>query len=82
MPLYEYECRDCGNQFEALILRQSQPAACPSCQSVRLEQLISPFSVDSESTRQANLKVARAKNSKVQRDKRIAEDEAIRHHDD
>ena len=82
MPLYDFQCLDCGNRFEALVLRQSNPIVCPDCQGARLEQQISLFSVDSESTRQASLKVARSKNSKIQRDKRIAEDEAIRHHDD
>ena len=82
MPLYEFECLDCGNCFEVLILRQSEAPVCPGCQSANLERLISLFSVDSETTRQSSLKIARSKNSKVNRDKTIAENEAMRHHDD
>ena len=30
MPIYEYECRGCGHQFEQLI-RTGDTPACPSC---------------------------------------------------
>ena len=79
MPLYEFECLDCGRQFEALV-RDSTPPACPGCEGTHLERLLSLFSVSSESTRQSNLKTARQANSKVARDKAIAEHEEIHHH--
>lgn len=33
MPLYEYQCRSCGQRFETLrpISQRSQPARCPHC---------------------------------------------------
>ncbi len=81
MPLYEFECLDCGQYFEALV-RDATPPACPECQGRNLEQLLSMFSVNSEATRQANLKVARRLNKKAQRDKAIADHEEIhRAHD-
>ena len=40
------------------------------------------FSVDSASIRQSNINSARKANVKVARDKAIADQEAIKHHDD
>ena len=44
MPLYEFECKPCGQQFETLVTASRQPA-CPSCESRDLEKLISVFGV-------------------------------------
>ncbi|MCU1334513.1 MAG: FmdB family transcriptional regulator [Bryobacterales bacterium] len=66
MPLYDFQCLDCGERFEALVLKTA--ASCPSCQSARLEQLLSGFSVSSESTRDSNLSAAKRKHAKVHRD--------------
>ena len=81
MPLYEYQCADCGHEFEALVLKSNVPP-CPACNGTNLEQQISLFSVDSESIRQAHIKVARQKGKKVARDKAIADEEAARAHYD
>ena len=40
MPLYEYACRDCDRQFE-LLIRGSETPHCPSCDSRRLDKLLS-----------------------------------------
>lgn len=54
MPLYEYKCSGCGQQFELLILKASQPIACPSCASESVERLLSMFAVSSDASRQAS----------------------------
>lgn len=46
MPLFEYECKKCGHQFEQLIMGSTTPV-CPSCQSKKLEKLLSTFAVNS-----------------------------------
>ena len=82
MPIFEYKCRGCGNEFEALVLPQSPgPPQCPSFQSQDLEQLLSGFSVNSEERSQASLKAARKKyvNTTLS-DKQIAEREEAEHH--
>jgi putative FmdB family regulatory protein len=42
MPLFEYACRACDHQFEALVRASEQPA-CPSCHSTELERRLSVF---------------------------------------
>jgi putative FmdB family regulatory protein len=83
MPIYEYKCSACGNEFEALVLPQSKgKPECPSCHSQDLEQLLSGFAVNSEERSQAVLKQARKKYVQGElRDKKIAEREDMeRHH--
>jgi putative FmdB family regulatory protein len=82
MPIYDYACRGCGQQFE-LLVRAGTVEECPSCQSRDLERLLSSgFAVSSEGTRQSHLQAARRKHaaSSDLRDKRIAEAEEIREH--
>ena len=63
MPLFDFRCRGCGRQFEALV-RTGWTTACPGCQSTDLERQLPVFSVSSaERTRAAadkNIKKAAA----------------------
>jgi putative FmdB family regulatory protein len=80
MPIYEYRCRACDNEFEAVVLPKGDPAVCPGCKSDDLERLLSLFAVSSDGTRAMNLQSARKKASKVRKDKEVAEHEMIHHH--
>ena len=40
MPLYAYECNQCGNEFETLV-RSSDTPSCPSCESTDLTRQLS-----------------------------------------
>jgi putative FmdB family regulatory protein len=42
VPIYEYACRACGNQFETLVRGAEQPA-CSHCSSPELEKKLSVF---------------------------------------
>lgn len=80
MPIYEYECRHCGHRFEYLVLSTTPAAKCPACRKKDLKQLISLYSVSSESTRQTNFNRARQKAKVAQKDKQVAEHEALHEH--
>jgi putative FmdB family regulatory protein len=79
VPLHEYKCLACGDQFETLV-RGTSPPQCPSCHSTDLERLLSAFGVSSKEIRQANVKKARKAGEKERRDKQIAEAETAAAH--
>ena len=43
MPIYEYRCDGCGNQFEKLVRASSPAVACPTCGGEKVEQQYSTF---------------------------------------
>jgi putative FmdB family regulatory protein len=47
MPIFEYVCKECQHQFEALVYGQ-QKATCPKCESKRLEPKLSVFAVSAK----------------------------------
>lgn len=79
MPLHEYRCLACGEQFEALVRADAAPA-CPACQGSELERLLSAFGVSSKAIRQSNIQKARKAGEKLRRDKAHAEAEAAAAH--
>ena len=81
MPIYEYQCKKCGNQFEYLVIHSSPPPECPSCHKKDLQRMISLCAVSSDATRESHLKAARKVAKKVNREKQYEEHKAA-HHDD
>ena len=51
MPIYEYRCNDCGNNFSRLqrVGAGSDGIQCPKCKSENLERLLSSFASTSGS---------------------------------
>jgi len=47
MPIFEYVCKECQHEFEALIFGK-QKAECPKCQSKKLEPQLSVFAVSAK----------------------------------
>lgn len=45
MPIYEYQCEDCGTEFEKLVRRSGghDEVACPSCGDQHLSLRLSTF---------------------------------------
>lgn len=80
MPLYEFKCRGCGHEFEALVRPPATACVCPSCIGTDLDRLPSMFAVSSEGTRRTALNGARKAATKTGRDKEHAEHEAMHHH--
>ena len=77
MPIFEFECKVCGNQFEHLVLpwlaKPGETPECPSCHATNVERLLSICAISSENTRQSNLQKARKKMAGVTKEKETEE---------
>lgn len=40
MPIYEYQCKGCGHEFECLVFGKETPV-CPACESKKVGKLMS-----------------------------------------
>lgn len=52
MPIFEYLCKECDHEFEALVYG-SQKAACPKCHSKNLAPKLSVFAVSAKGSSSA-----------------------------
>ena len=43
MPIYEYHCAGCGENFEELVLSRSPAVNCPKCHGSKIDKLMSAF---------------------------------------
>jgi putative FmdB family regulatory protein len=71
MPIFEYRCRGCEHEFEALV-RKSDVPACPSCQGTDLERRLSLPALKTETTKAQAMKAAK-KRDKAQGTERTME---------
>jgi putative FmdB family regulatory protein len=44
MPIYEFECEECGRRFEELLPAATVEVECPRCGSARVRRLMSAVS--------------------------------------
>jgi putative FmdB family regulatory protein len=49
MPIFEYSCKECNHEFEALIFGD-QKAQCPKCHSKKLAPQLSVFAVSAKAS--------------------------------
>ena len=51
MPIYEFDCQDCGDSFESLVMSFSkiEGVTCPECKSENVHKKISSFAVKGDS---------------------------------
>ena len=41
MPIYEYQCDECGHDFEELVMSSEETISCPSCHSEQVHKVMS-----------------------------------------
>lgn len=79
MPIYEYKCRGCSNEFEELVKIGETPD-CPSCGGADLEKLVSLPAISTESSRARTSGIARKATDKVRREQKHAQAEYERNY--
>ena len=81
MPIFEYRCRSCGEEFEALV-RGADVPSCPGCGSGSLERLLTTFAVSSAGRSQRVLASAREayRRSSDRKDRLQHEAQEVREH--
>jgi putative FmdB family regulatory protein len=83
MPLFDFRCRSCAHEFEALVRPSSYgdpPLACRACGHLELERLLSSFAVSSAEKTRAAATAKNAKAATIGRADTLAMDREIDHH--
>ena len=75
MPVYEFECEECGERFEELIASEAPEVACAACGSKQVRRLLSPVSPPSRQPRGASVRSgeSRRREREAARSERLAE---------
>ena len=81
MPLYDFQCRGCGHEFEALVRAGEEAPVCPSCKGRDLERLLSTFAVSYAEKTQAAARDSRKRQIASRKDAIIADEEYRQKHD-
>jgi putative FmdB family regulatory protein len=81
MPLFDFRCRSCAREFEALVRASDpSPVRCTACGAEDLERLLPAFAVSSEEkTREAATKKRHKEAAAARRDNIAMDIEAERH---
>jgi putative FmdB family regulatory protein len=48
MPIYEYQCDDCGTRHEKIVMAHGQKIICPKCASGKQTMQLSVFSTSTK----------------------------------
>jgi putative FmdB family regulatory protein len=74
MPIYEFECAECGNRFEELLSAGAEGSACPEC-GARARRRLSPVSPPSRQPRGAAVRSGESqrREGEAARQERLAE---------
>ncbi len=75
MPIYEFECEECGTCFEELVAAATAAAPCPECGSKRTRRLLSAVSPPGRQPRGAGVRSdeSRRRDREAARQDRLSE---------
>jgi putative FmdB family regulatory protein len=75
MPIYEFECKQCGSRFEELMDSAAAAPACPSCGAAGARRRLSPVAPPGRVPRGAKVRdsESRRREREAARSQRIAD---------
>ncbi|HYE88696.1 MAG TPA: FmdB family zinc ribbon protein [Vicinamibacterales bacterium] len=82
MPIFEYQCKGCNTEFEALVLPTTDAPSCPACKGTELEKLISRPAIKSETTHGLAMRAAKKRDKIAGAEKAREQREYELHHND
>jgi len=82
MPIYEYVCRGCKNEFEAWLRKESETPTCPACKSADLEKQWSLPRVHGEGSREKAMRSAKKRDSAQAKESTYTQEQYEANHDD
>lgn len=81
MPLFDFVCKACDNEFEVLV-RGSAAPVCPACGSAELERQLSMPNVKSEGTHRLAMAAAKRRDARQGYERTQTQLEYEKNHDD
>ena len=62
MPIYEFDCQECGDSFESLVMSFTKidGVTCPECKSENIQKKISTFAVQGNTSSSASFSTSAA----------------------
>jgi len=51
MPIFEFQCSDCGTKFEKIVASSSSLVTCKKCESGKVKKMLSVFAVSGSSAK-------------------------------
>ena len=82
MPIFEYACHGCGEEFEAWVRKSGEAVECPECGDTELEKLLSSPRVHSEGRRDRSMRAAKRRDSSQAKEMAHAQRQYELAHDD
>lgn len=77
MPIFDFQCVECGHRFEELV-RGAEAPTCPKCSARNAErQFPLSVAVSTPKSRARTTAIARNKAKAMQRDKKVADAEYV-----
>jgi putative FmdB family regulatory protein len=69
MPIFDFACQACGEEFETWVRKRDETPTCPACESTEVEKLFSPATVHGEGSHDKAMRAARKRDQVQARDR-------------